>query len=345
MKDDRTVGRSDGQTVRWTFGLPVGAPWLGLTLVGVAVLLAGTPRPLPAQLHGQHWEVTPETARPTVGDTVTLAFRVRLDERDLLFDTVPKPLLTPPDWIRIFSIDKLQRLPDRIYVGRARIAFYRPGRQAVPVFQLPFMRSVKGLSRGTLASDSASVEVVPVLTAGSSATLRDIKEPRPLGRGAPLELLLGLAAVAAAGWLAWRARRQASPGASPVELAATPPPAPDPYHRALARLDAIDAERWAVRDVARHYAEVTDALRDYLEAYSIPARERTTSELRWVLPPRLLAGEGARQFESVFARADLVKFARSRPDADAAMDFLDDARALLAEWRDAASAEAADALR
>ena len=67
-----------------------------------------------------------------MGDTVTLAFRVRLDERDLLFDTVPQPAVTPPDWIRILSVEKLQRQPDRIFVGRARIAFYRPGTQAVP---------------------------------------------------------------------------------------------------------------------------------------------------------------------------------------------------------------------
>jgi hypothetical protein len=310
-------------------------------------LLGGAPHSLAAQLHGQHWDVTPETARPTVGDTVTLAFRVRLDERDLLFDTVPQPLLTPPDWIRIFSIDKLQRQPDRIFVGRARIAFYRPGRQAVPVFQLPFMRSVKGLSRGTLASDSASVEVVPVLTAGSSATLRDIKEPRPSRGGAPLELLLGLATLAAAGWLAWRARRQASPPASSVDAGPSLPPLPpEPYQRALARLAEIDAERWAGRDVARHYAEITDALRDYLEAYGIPARERTTTELRWVLPPAVLAGDGVWRFEAVFDAADLVKFARSRPDASAAADYLGEARALLAGWREAMPrAETADAIR
>jgi hypothetical protein len=64
-------------------------------------------RQLAAQLHGQHWTVTPETERATVGDTVTLAFRVRLDERDLLFDTVPKPARTLPDWIRVFGVEEL----------------------------------------------------------------------------------------------------------------------------------------------------------------------------------------------------------------------------------------------
>ena len=293
-------------------------------------------RQLAAQLHGQHWTVTPETERATVGDTVTLAFRLRLDERDLLFDTVPKPARTLPDWIRVFGVEKLQRQPDRIYVGKARIAFYRPGPQAVPLFELPFMRSVKGLSRGTLTSDSATVEVVPVLSAGSSATLRDIKEPASAGKPEPLALALGLLALAVAGWLTWRARKR-GPAAVAHPLP-TPPAAPaarDPYDVAADHLAAIERERWSARDVARHYAEVTDVLRDYLEAHGVPARERTTSELRWVLAPGLLAGRGRREFEGVFDAADLVKFARLRPTAAEATTFLRDARALLTEWRDA----------
>jgi hypothetical protein len=314
-------------------------PFAPLRVTGAVLvaLLAIAPCPLAAQLHGQRWDVTPEADRATVGDTVTLRFRVRLDERDLLFDTVPRPALTPPDWIRILSVEKLQRQPDRIFTGRARIAFYRPGRQQVPIFQLPFMRSVKGLSRGTLSSDSAAVEIVPVLRAGASATLRDIKEPPRAAGPDPLELLLGLGALTAAGWLAWRARRRsstASPEAAPVSDAA-PPPAPDPYEVALARLAAIAGERWAARDVVRHYEAVADALRDYLEAHGVPARERTTSELRWALPPALLAGSTRRRYEGVFGAADLVKFAHWRPGVGEAEVFLRGATALLDRWREA----------
>jgi len=306
-----------------------------LACIGFACLLA---TPAAAQLHGQHWEVTPETARPTVGDTVTLAFRVRLDERDLLFDTVPAPALTPPDWIRIFSIEKLTRQPDRIFVGHAKVAFYRPGRQAVPIFTLPFMRSVKGLSRGTLSSDSASVDIVPVLTAGSSARLRDIREPKSAGGGVPVRLLLGLAGLLVAGCLALRARRRAETSSPEVEaLIAAEPPRADPYQEALDRLAAIEAARWLDRDVARHYVEVTDALRDYLAiTEGIPARERTSSELLGALPDHL-ATQGLRgEWADVLGAADLVKFARRRPDRDTAADFLGEARALLAGWRDAA---------
>jgi hypothetical protein len=300
----------------------------------LALFLAAAPRPLAAQLHGQHWTVTPETDSATVGDTVTLAFRVRLDERDLLFDTVPRPARTLPDWIRVFQVEKLQRQPDRIFVGKARVAFYRPGHQAVPIFELPFMRSVKGLSRGTLSSEAASVEVVAVLGPGSSATLRDIKEPSRGSGPDPLELALGIVALAVAGWLTVRARpRGPAPVPAREPTAAVVPPPADPYDVALDRLAAIERERWGELDVARHYAEVTDVLRDFLEEHGVPARERTTSELRWALPPGMLAGRGRRRFEAVFEAADLVKFAHWRPEPDDADEFLAAARELLAGWR------------
>ena len=356
MRDGQAVGRAGGQGVilseakdRVKNAPPTRsfAP-LRITSVAVVAFVAfAFVHPLAAQLHGQRWDVTPETDRATVGDTITLRFRVRLDERDLLFDTVPKPARTPPDWLRIFAVEKLQRQPDRIYTGRARIAFYRPGRQAVPIFELPFMRSVKGLSRGTFSSDSAFVEIVPVLQNGASATLRDIKEPAPAQGPYPLELVLALGALALAGWLTWRPLRRTA-GTVPVSAAipAAPPPPPDPYDVALARLAEIDGERWASLDVARHYEAVTGALRDYLETLGVPARERTTSELRWALPPGLLAGGTRRRFEDVFEDADLVKFARRRPDAAAAAAFLGQARELLVRWRNAVTApEALDAVR
>jgi len=353
MKGEKSNGRT-GERTTARFGVTLSAAKgpkrcagrlasISMSLLVTLLLLA--PPSLEAQLHGQRWDVTPETARPTVGDTITLAFRVRLDERDLLYDTVPTPSLTPPDWIRIFSIEKLQRQPDRIFTGRARIAFYRPGRQAVPLFELPFMRSVKGLTRGTLTSDSASVEVVPVLTAGASATLRDIKEPmRPHGT-VTLALVLGLAAIAAAGWLAWRARRRLAVQPTVPETEPVPdPPALDPYELALARLNDIERERWPLRDVARHYAEITDVLRDYLEAYAIPARERTTSELRWVFAADALAGERESAFEAVFDAADLVKFAHWRPSSGEAYAFTAAARDLLEAWRTVEWHEAAVAV-
>jgi hypothetical protein len=117
-------------------------------------------------------------------------------------------------------------------------------------------------------------------------------------------------------------------------VATAPPPVPaDPFVEALRRLDGVAAARWSTRDVARHYAEITDVVRDYLEAFGVPARERTTSELRWALPPELSRGERRDDFSAVFDVADLVKFAHWRPDVAEADSFTRDARALLEAWR------------
>jgi hypothetical protein len=324
------------------FSVPL---WLAVVgLCGGAIFT-----PADAQLPDQHFEVIPETTKAAIGDPVSIRFRLRLDERDLLYDTVPRPVDIVPEGVRILSVEKLQRGADRIFSGRARIAFYRLGPQAIPIFGLPFMRSVKGVTRATVLSDSASVEIVPVLPAGNPS-LRDIKE---LDRapGPPL-IPLALAAMLATGvgWYLLRRRRRQpieAPGPVPEELVPEPV-APDAYEVAVARLDQIEAEGWPSRgEVARHYQAVADTLRDYLkEGEDLPARERTTAELLWSLPPHLAEGGLRRRCEELLDQADLVKFARVRPDAATAAKFTRAARDLLASWHRAeAHAEAVDALR
>ena len=293
-------------------------------------LLADSAR---AQVSNQSFEITPITPRPTVGDTVVLSFRVRLDERDLLFDTVPRPIGLLPDGIRILDVEKLQRSPDRIFHGRARLAFYRTGRQPVPTFGLPFMRAVKGVQRATLASDSAFVNVAALLPAGNPP-LKDIKglERRPGPSLVPylagFALLLGLLA-----FYGLRRRSRSAPGTGETETA-PPPPAPTPYDVALEELRRLEREDWPSRgQVARHYAGAADTLRQYLEVVeSVPARERTSAEVLWSLPPHLAESDLRERLREVLEEADLVKFARLRPEPEMAHQFLERCRELLTAW-------------
>jgi hypothetical protein len=291
-----------------------------------------------ASLNNQHFEVTPEPGRSHVGDAVVLRFRVRLDERDLLYDTVPRPVADLGPGVRILSVEKLLRGADRIYTGKAQIAFFRTGRQAAPVFGLPFMRAVKGVTRATLLSDSAFVEIDPVAPAGNPS-LKDIKEiERQRGPDPRIVAgVLGATLVALVGVLLGRQRR-AGPLKS-LEPADTLPPDTGPYQAALARLDRIEQEHWpAAGAIDRHYAAVADVLRRYLEeAHEVPALERTTSELIWLLPPPLAAEDLRRHCLELLADADLVKFARRRPDPSEAQAVLRAARNLLAEWHRAAA--------
>ncbi len=315
-----------------------------VTLMFAALLCS---RQMAAQVAGQSFEVVPETANPTVGDSVTLRFRVRLDERDLLFDTIPQAVGALPPGVRILSVEKLSRTPDRIFHGQARIAFYRPGKQPVPIFGLPFMRAVKGVPRATLSSDSAFVDVTPLLPPGNPP-LKDIQE---LEHGpvslVPILTLGLLLTAAAAGYALIRRRRRRLPVLAEPE-APPEPVAPTPYQIALDRLGVVEAERWPARgEVAAHYEAVAQTLRQYLEdAESVGACERTTSELLWALPPYLSRAGLRDRCHDLLSDADMVKFAKLRPGEAAAADFLRRARLLLGAWHEARPAEEiVDALR
>ena len=71
------------------------------------------------QLPNQAFEALPRVSHATVGDTVAVAFRVRLDPEDLLYDTVPRPLGELPEGIRVLRVAKLHRAPDRTFAGEA----------------------------------------------------------------------------------------------------------------------------------------------------------------------------------------------------------------------------------
>ena len=311
-------------------GPPSPSPcFLTVWLIAFAASAAGAV----AQLPDQSFEVVPESAHATVGDPVSLRFRVRLDQGDVLYDSVPKPVSELPGWVRILSVEKLERGPDRIYTGRARVAFYRPGRHAAPVFGLPFMRSVKGLTRGLLTSDSAFVEIDPVAPPGNPS-LKDIK-PIVRQRGPDPLLATGiLAAVlaAAVAWLFRRRRRAAAPG--PPERPIAPVTELTPYDAAVARLEQIRAGPWpGPGNVDGYYEAVADTLRRYLEdAHGIPALTHTTAGLLRALPPALgKAGIGER-CAAVLREADLVKFAGEGREARAGNAFAGEARALLDAW-------------
>jgi len=287
-----------------------------------------------AQLPGQSFMVTPDTDAVSVGDSVTLRFRIRWHERDQPLDSIPQVVGILPAGIRVLSVEQLSRSAGRVYTGSARVAFYRPGRRPVPVFGLSFMRIVEGVSRATLASDSAFVDITPVLPAAGNPPLKDIRELERRSSSAWAALAPALALVAAAGIWLFRRRRRHRPAL--VAPASPEPVAPSPYNVALERLDRLEEERWPAHGkVALHYQAAAQVLREYLEqAHRVGARERTTSELLWSLPPRLSRGGLRDRCHDVLGEADLVKFAEVRPTESKAADFLRRARHLLAAWHE-----------
>ena len=213
--------------------------------LGLLLLLAGAAaRPLAAQMSDQSFEITTTPDSATVGDTVTLHLRLRLSERDLLFDTIPVPVGPRLRGVQILSIGRLERGPDRVFNGEARVAFFRPGRQEVPAFGIAFARVVAAVERAVLSSQPAWVEIVSTLPPGD----QPLKDIRPLEQSPTPRWpwVAGPAAAVLAYWLLRRVRRRRR-----VSVAVSPAAAStsrNPLQDALDQLDEIEIGRASCRE-------------------------------------------------------------------------------------------------
>ena len=290
----------------------------------LACLALVVARPAVAQQDlGHRFSVTPSSAGAAVGDPITLRFSVSLHERDLITDSVPRPTGDLPDGVRILQVQKLTRHTHRALEGTAKVAFYRTGVRQLPTFEIPFLR-VSANMRGTIKSEPAQVEISPVAPPGNPP-LKDLKDLAP-ARGVDwLPIGAGAGLLAAGALLARQWRRRAGRAAAAVLPTSPPARLPDPWDSALARLATLDP---------RDLPGAADVVRRCLaDAASVPALERTTSELLRGLPAHLVTEGNRERLSALLADADLVKFAQARTPPAAGSAFLDAARALLTSWR------------
>jgi len=310
----------------------------------VAALLVAVLRAVPGgQSPEQSLEVTADVRQVTVGDPITLTVRARLARGATIVDAVPRARDSLPDEARITSSDTLRPAGDGLLTGRVLLVLFRPGVHQVPAFALAY-RAPGSTRVDTLISPALTVEVSSVAS-GRRTELRDIKDivRSPVARWTrygEAALAVVLAVVAAILLARRRTRSRGEP--APAAIPATPP---GPYDAALARLAEVERACWPERGhVASHYGLVADVLRRYLEeAHGVPALERTTVELLRVLPAELRAMGVGVECGELLDEADLVKFARLRPDAAAARTFLDRTRSLLARWHAARGSSAVEA--
>ena len=275
---------------------------------------------------GHRFGVSSSAIRAAVGDPIALRFEVSLHERDLIPDSVPRPVGELAEGVRILAMRKLERRGDRALQGEATVAFYRTGAQQLPTFEIPFLR-VSANMRGTIRSEPVSVEIAPSIPPGNPS-LKDLKELAPAGGTdwLPIGLAAGALIVAVPGLGAWRRRmrRSAVAVAPPLTHSA---PLLDPFEAALARLAGLGPlDIPAAADVVR--AVLADAA-------SLPALGWTSAELLRTLPPHLRTEGNAERLAELLRSADLVKFAQARTPASTGQAFLDAARALLTSWRTA----------
>lgn len=301
--------------------------WL---VVGIVALAGGSAR-------AQRLDVSTSARQPTIGDPVIVDLKATLPIGATLVSDTPSVADSVPSSMRILDAGAMHRTADGTFVGRVRMAFFRSGTLTIPAFTLPY-RPAAGASTDTLRSRALPIEIASVLPDVNQVPLRDIKALAPLPgeqRAVLWPVFVTLALLAIAAYAAYRTRRRRAMSGEELSNAASPA---NPYERALRRLANVEREGWAARgDVARHYDEVTDALRRYLEEeHNVRALDRTTPELLRALPESLATGSLRARCATLLDEADLVKFARLRPEPSAADAFLARARALLAGWHEAA---------
>jgi len=146
----------------------------------------------------------------------------------------------------------------------------------------------------------------------------DIKPPRPARPALWPWLLAALLTLGAwQAWKFWKRRRAAQGGGG---IPAEPPlPPEEKARRALRELKSSGL--WEQGEHAAYYLRLTDLLREYLEArYAAPATAMTSAEVARLVRSRSADLRTATTVRSVLGRADLVKFARLKPERDEGPD-------------------------
>lgn len=202
----------------------------------------------------------------------------------------------------------------------------RGGEEPVEIASSPVRVHVaSNLGAAEAPSDSAG--------ASAEAKLADLKPaivPPRDWRPVWIAAVAAVLAFAAAYALLRRLRRR------PVrEVVSLPPPLParPAWEIALEELDRIAAERLVDRgELRRQYEEVTEALRRYLEnRWGVPALESTTDDVRRLLESAPVPPSFASRVTALLSEADLVKFAKARPEPHAARACETRARELVVE--------------
>jgi hypothetical protein len=285
-----------------------------------ALLVASALVVLSSPLEAQYLTLESDRDSVLVGDVLTLSAEAHLGPQETMASYVPALAGELPEGVRLISADTLVRDSSRVFVGKVRFAFYRPGTLQVPQMQVVIRHTPT--DRGTPYFFTQPTITVATIAPPGNPPLKDIRDPIAPAGPSPrtVVMALALALLGAFGVRHLRRRRRApamilAPGAPPLDAQST----------ALAELEAIGRDGWPARDPVRAIELAAGVLRGYL-AGRLPgaAGALTTRELVALLPASLNGTADA--VRRALGGADLVKFARVRPDAASAESFVDEVR-------------------
>ncbi len=283
-----------------------------LPVVWFVALLALLPANVLAQAApgGVQAAIVPDSL--TVGEVVHAAIRLRVPPgvRVAFPDTLPMPRDAEGAGARELRTDTVDGQLELTAVYP--VTAWRPGPLRLPPTSVLVLNETGTDTLAVTFAQARVRSVLPADTAGIEARpARDVLGGTRVWWPWLVGLLALLALAALALW-AWRRRRRRQP--APFLVPAVPP-----REAALALLDRARALRLVENgELKRFYTLVAEAVRDYLDALDAAwGADLTTTELANALAPR---HDEVRPALDALRRADLVKFARMRPDPKTAYD-------------------------
>ncbi len=265
--------------------------------------------------------VSPETI--TVGDLLTYTVEVSL---------APAETIAGPGAQASFGQWEVRRYQVQPAAGKATLVYtltaFETGPLEVPSLTITIAEP-SGKSR-TVRTASVTVTVASVLQ-GEDTQPADIVLPmalreKPLAIGLQvLAIVVAVALLALAARFLWRRRKRRI-----VEAQSRPDP---PDVTALKALAELRAARWPEAGrVKAHYSRLSDILRAYLAArWDLRTLEETTAQIVAQMREEEHCSEHAPVVEDLLREADLVKFAKARPELATCWNAVDGAERLVGE--------------
>ncbi len=223
-----------------------------------------------------------------------------------------------------------------------RVQAWDTGQYVIPSMRFSYINPDKNI-KGQFATEELTFFVTSPLenalptpnpqdsAAVAGADIRDIKGIKDVPftwRDAIPYLLMALVALLILGGLYywWRKRKQKEASAA----AYIPPPRPA-HEVAFEKLQFLEGEKyWQQGEVKKYYSELTNIVREYLEGrYNILALESTTDEILQDLKEEEFEGELWNKLKDMLQTADLVKFAKAKPDIEKHPHYLANAKEIV----------------
>jgi hypothetical protein len=273
-----------------------------------------------------------------LGDWIRLMLEVKCPSTATVYFPVVKDSLGS---FEIVKQDSLQRTHNDSVTVLSRIftvASFRDGQKTIPSIPVSYRLGSDTTIR-TAQTNPISIEVRAVAV-DTGAALRDIKPPIAVPISA-VEIALYAGSVIVSALILYflykYIRRRKGKSSEKVEVQPIVPP----DLLAMQKLDELEAQRlWQQGEIKLFYSNATEIVREYFELrYGIMALEMTTGEVMHQLRSRIDDRPVRNSIEEYLSHADLVKFAKHRPDLKENEDTIPQARSIIDHTKPVVSAE------